>query len=274
MITEVETHRRQDGEEIVICPPTTFSDLLGFSGETDSAKKLSRANVHILRAQEDRGTHYLALVDLKLRKHGLGKFLYDNSPYGRRSNIGYFEFGGQRYGIINDWEMPDQQSGSGYQRLLRIHKNAFHVEWEELEKDRRLFISGLKGNATLFPLISWEVDSIGKRTYDLETVSHQTFQVLRQRLSFGHQLQIILTQDYTRTFNPNIGLIAATHLQPALYKSWEIDEYLPLEKSEDYKGRIQVMGAAQVPLLVLWRKNQILAGRPFDAMEEYANSST
>lgn len=276
MAIEQEIHSMQGERGIRICPPTTFGELLSFDGNRKSQQALAKAKVHILQVPEEGKIRYLALVDLKLRKNGLGRLLHDVSPYGRAYRDDYSKHGfNQRHAALNDWEMPDIQ-GTNYPysaRLLRIHQAAFPIEWTELEKDRKLLMETLEGREVLFPLISWNVDSNGVRNYDLSTVSPELFVKLRELLKFGHKLQtVLLTSSNHRTFNPNVGLVAAAFLQPELYEQWSWNEPLPLKKNEDYKGERQTMSAAQVPLLVLWRKNQILAGKPFDAMEDYANS--
>ncbi len=257
-------------QEITFCPPTTFGELLDREFHGDVGKRLGKVPVHVIKIADDE-SRYLTLVDFPLKEDELGLMLHLVSPYGSRKGPDDYS----RSGIYADWKMPDIQ-GPGCQRLLRLHKAAFPVECPEFEQDRKVFLSSLEGkDVILFPTITWRKGQDGIRKYDLVSISPELFEICRQRLSFGHKFQVMfLTASVSRTFNPNLGLITAGYLQSEIFTTWEERAKLPLDLNEDYDGHYkQFITGAQIPLWVLTKKDEILAGKLFDVMEGYAANS-
>lgn len=126
-------------ESLRVAPVTTAQELLARNYEESGNLSLGTDPLHIIAAQipHSDSTEYLALFLTPLESHSFNQLLYEDSPNPR--------FGLDKYGVLDDWKMPDRDGQRlRYYKDLQDKHARLGKHWKEFERHRRLFLQVLE----------------------------------------------------------------------------------------------------------------------------------
>lgn len=263
MIIEKESREALAHQHFVETLPICAAELLGRAKRDKETEPnwLEDRPIYIFArdSQGDGVMEYLALVDTEFNGSSLNTLLYRIAPNPR--------YGLDKEGMLDDWQLPEQAEDSSYYRdLLEQHIKHLSEDWQIFLKNRERFYDALKGNLSLIPMIRWQRDAGGKRSYIFDVLSaDRPFEESLRRFAIESSVKIDTESVFwVKHFSPLTGLLAVSYFTPEVRANWPQNQCLGTEPQK------QFMGPAQVPVLALQRKEEILESQFFTACEEYA----
>lgn len=144
-----------------------------------------------------------------------------------------------------------------FQAVVRRRFTGRHASHRE-----DLVIDELTSTNVLVPTFHLGKDEDGERSWIIDPVENDKELGLLDEFIEGYSLPPELRFDRQR-FNPLVGLLTAAHLSPEITADW------PKEQQIGNKGRPNQMGAAQVPVLALQRRGELVQSPFAKALAEH-----
>lgn len=173
-------------------------------------------------------------------------------------------------GIINTGTegIKIQSKGSGRIQVNLDKLFKAEMDLEEDERGRlkfRIFPETVGSTNFLIPVVRWRRSGIGKRSLVLDFLDESVSPLVKETLGLD---KIPEELDFdNRRLNPLLGVLSIAYFSPEVRKNW------PKTQRLNKGGYQQFMGPAQVPVLALQRRNQILQSGFFSAAEEHVEKT-
>ncbi|MEK7071029.1 MAG: hypothetical protein AAB966_04430, partial [Patescibacteria group bacterium] len=142
-------------------------------------------------------------------------------------------------------------------RLLRITPNQKNGQYH--------FDTQIVGDNIIIPLLGWSTDASGKREWISQLPDEDVESVTRQ---FAPDQDPEFDEHRSQRLNPLVGLLTLAALSPEVIARWPDKMSLPGSAVQ------QPLREAQVPLLAIMRRKQLLASPVADRLETFALQTT
>ncbi len=277
-----ENEKSYSTETISAIPPISANQLLGTTLEEKRGRphlsdfSIGNAPIHFysIYHSDTQVTEFFGILNKGLSPKEFGQLLSAIAPFGDTD---------EAYDAIKDWgRILNIKNQTLETQLLRKQHSKMGPFWGILMKQldflrEHLMTKNLLNPSSqneIVPLIHWQVDNSGKRSWLYDYLNTNTFSE-RIRDDFIRKSSadhILRFKNKDQGINPLVGIYTTAHFEPEI--SWKWPQHEGFHSTDDFDIPTQLMGMAQVAGQALRHGEELLRGNFIQAAENYIKQSS